>query len=206
MAFGEKHDKPEVIHFGHNNWGLMLHRKGDNQKALEHFFAALELVEQAKNYAGMAKYYSNIALAYSDVKQNEKAIEYVERALAIERAHLKKPKNIIIRIINLSSFYQELDLHDKAINILLEGIALNDSTLQHKVYRAYLQNNLGQSYFYTGQIKKAIAAYLISREILQELNSANNVAQIDLNLGQVLFKFGTTSKSQKLFRASTSGG
>lgn len=164
-----------------NKLGLTYHNWGRYSKAIGCFITSLNMAQKEKRYESIAIYNNNIALVYAEMNDYKNAILYTLKAIELEKKHKNDPESIIIRSINLSDYYNELNLFTKSEDLLQEALKLNATTLQNSTYEAYLRNNLGQTYFRSNQFDKSIREYLAARKGFENTDVAIT-AQIDVNL------------------------
>ncbi|WP_317898716.1 tetratricopeptide repeat protein [Aurantibacillus circumpalustris] len=178
--------------FGHSNLGLTYRLAGNYKESLTCFFKALEIAEKNKvlNQMHIASYLNNISLVYANYSNYEKAIEYIERAITIANGINGQEEDIIIRSINLSTYYREFQQPKKAIKLLIEKISLNNKTINNEIYEAYMRNNLGQSYSDVGQESDAIREYTKAREIFARVEEFKFANQITINMALSYSRIG----------------
>ena len=192
---------------GHSNLGLTYRLTGNYKEALTCFFKALEIAEKNKevNQKSIAHYLNNISLVYANYSNYPKAIEYIEKAIAIANGHKGQEEDIIIRSINLSTYYREFQQPEKAIKLLTEKIALNNSTLKNEIWEAYMRNNLGQSYSDIGEEKQAIAEYTKARKIFTSVEEFKFANQITINMALSYSRMGNSTSAIALLNEGLAG-
>ena len=190
---------PQGVMQGKNNLALVYFDKGDYPMALHYHFAALKEAESLKDYTSIPIYYSNIARVYYASNQYEKAIEYTENALKIEEEHNASPKSIIIRSINLSTYYTDFGYPEKTIHLLKRMLAFNDSTLQNPVFAAYMHANLGDAYIHLEKYLDAIDVIILAYPTFE--GSDRMRAQLDLNLANANSFIGKTATALSYLEA-----
>ena len=177
---------------GNSNLGLTYRSAGNYKEALTCFLRALEIAEKdrEKNQKSIARYLNNISLVYANYNNYAKAIEYIEKAIDIAKGHKGQEEDIIIRSINLSTYYREFQQPKKAIQLLTEKIALNDNTLKNEIWEAYMRNNLGQSYSDVGRESDAIREYTKAIDIFSKAGESKFVHQITMNMALSYSRIG----------------
>ena len=180
---------------GNSNLGLTYRLAGNYKEALSCFFRALEIAEKNKelNQEFIANYLNNISLVYANYNNYPKAIEYIEKAIAIASGHAGQEEDIIISSINLSTYYREFQQPKKAIKLLTEKIVLNNSTLKNEIWEAYMRNNLGQSYSDVGQEAEAIREYTKARKIFTSVEEFKFAKQITINMALSYSRMGNNA-------------
>lgn len=134
--------------------------QGIYERALENYFAALELFEKQNNHKEKAKILNNIGETFKKQNDLKEAAKYLELSLDIlKRNTLLQPKLILI---NLAQLYLMQDKLEQSRSYLEEvKLSLSDSTDAM---------NLGYYYLYLGTILKK----------QQKLDSANTALQTSI--------------------------
>lgn len=152
----------------HNNLGIVYNERGEIDKAIEHFQAALKL---KPNYAGA---HNNLGLAYGKKGMVDKAIEHFQIALKLKpqagtyvnlgiaysnrgwadeaikqfQAAIKLKSDYSDAHLNLGIAYGEKGLIDQAIDHLETAVSLNPND-------PYAHHNLANAYRLKGLFNKA---------------------------------------------------
>lgn len=189
------HNISKGIMFGNNNLGLTYFDSGNFKDALKSFLAALEIAKKMGSKKNEAMYYSNIALVYDSYNDYAKATEYVEKAIEIEKASGERPESVLIRYINLGSYYMNWKKPEKAITVLNEALRYNNATIKHTIYEAYLRNNLGQSYFLLDKCSLAIVEFLKAKKTFSTIDDVKVFAKLNINIANAYSKIGQKEKA-----------
>ena len=129
-----------------SNMGQLLHRRGENDAAIQHYTNSLELTGNQDSYnLGRAITYSNIAAVHNDKKEWPQAIERLEQAIAIhEQANNLSSPDAIITRTGLANIQR------RAGNLIDATITINAA---HKT----TQNTLGEDHFITAYVQNVAA-------------------------------------------------
>ena len=136
------------------------HRLGDYQQALYYGEACLAFDEQDGDAANISASLGNLAGIYSSAGQQDVAIAYLERAIAIEHSLLASdtthsPKSLAIREAMLGEVLlaKKTDL-DRALQLTKEALAI-DRSLGRRTQEGMRLAQLGHIYEALGDARKA---------------------------------------------------
>lgn len=76
----EQHKVDDELATAHNNLGLYYNRFGNYDRALKHFFAAMELSLKHTGKSIRSTAYTNIGMTYASMRNTEKSLEYCMKA------------------------------------------------------------------------------------------------------------------------------
>lgn len=151
--------------------GQLYARSHYYEPALDYFFRALTIAE-AHNYKeveGMAL--NGLAVLYSEnYEDNELAIEYGERALALSKETANQYGNMILTD-NMAKYQTKVGNLQKALPLHQEAIRLAKA-LNRTPYLSDFYNNLGTNYLKQGKIEKAIDAGELAITVATESRNA----------------------------------
>ncbi|MEL6650887.1 MAG: tetratricopeptide repeat protein, partial [Bacteroidota bacterium] len=175
---------PQLQQKAHQGRGIAYRHLGEYQKAIE---AQLEIIRLGEEHGTApsfrAKAYNNIANIHSDLAEPEKAIEYLQKSLAVWQ-EIGKPEAIAICYINLGAQAVVLKRNDEAERYLLRGRATFDSIgMQYGVSAA--NANLGALYLESENYPKARDLYETALEQAREVKDESRIAMALSNLGDV---------------------
>lgn len=197
IAFAAKNGNTRGLMQVNNSMGLNYFNRGEYDLALEHHIRAWELAEKEKVHAYAAIYLSNMARIYSIYGDYDKAIQYTEKAIAYERAINGKKESIIIRLINLSNYYNEAGRYANGILHAQEGLRLNAAGSNNSTWDAYLRNNLGHAYLKSGKALLSIPEFERSANVFEELGDSALLAMSYANLAMARVETGDIAKAQE---------
>ncbi len=125
----------------------------------------------------------NLGLVYSALGQVDKAIEYYQKALAIDK-EIGDRRGEGNRLGNLGSAYSDLGQVEKAIEYYQKALAIAQEIGDRRNEGAHL-GSLGLAYSDLGQVDKAIEYYQKALAIAQEIGDRRNEGVLLNNLGYV---------------------
>lgn len=164
------------------------HRLGDYERALEYGEMCLQYDESAGNQTDLSASLGNLAGIYSSAGQQETAIAYLERAIAIEQELLRTdsthtPKSLAIREAMLGEVLlaKGTDL-DRALALTQDALAI-DRSLGRRVQEGMRLAQLGHIYAALGQTRQAkectSEALTIARETGNKMTEVLCLLQLD---------------------------
>ena len=124
--------------------GNMYNIWGKYEQSLKYLIEVLPSLETLQQYRHYANTLINIAIIYRYLINNEKALEYCEKAITVAEKHnLDYPKMVIFNVKGeiFHSIYQE----DSALVYLLKAHEMS-SQLNEKSHRASISQNLAKVY------------------------------------------------------------
>jgi len=125
------------------------------EPGLDYLFTALAIAEEEEYVEGQSLALSVLAVLYSEgYDDNELAIEYTERALALSQQN-DNQYGIMVLTDNLARYQTNLGNVDKALPLHLEAIRLAE-VLNRKPFLGDFYNNIGGNYLERGQLENAI--------------------------------------------------
>jgi CHAT domain-containing protein/Flp pilus assembly protein TadD len=135
---------------------------GKYNQAEEQLQMALSLREkESKDSEIIAASYNDLGLVYSFMQNNDRALEYYEKALAIyQKIHGNEHPKIAIANTNIGVIYRNMELYGDAINDFEASLKIWD-----KVYskphpsKAFVLSNLAQTYSKMSDQKAALGFY-----------------------------------------------
>lgn len=137
--------------------GMLFWERNRLAQAIAYFERSLVINEQLGNHNGIAGINSNLAFIYADKGEHEKALEFLEKTLAVRRSE-KKKVGIISTLINESVVLNQLCRYSESAQKLEEALSLaqemNDETQMRSVY-----GMLSETYQKAGNAEKAMYYY-----------------------------------------------
>tara|TARA_R110000744_G_scaffold372_10_gene1360 strand:+ start:3864 stop:6776 length:2913 start_codon:yes stop_codon:yes gene_type:complete len=170
--------------------GIYAYYKGNNNLALHSYQQALDYYLTIDDPIAQANLYSNIALVYGNTAQHDQELEIYQKIQPIYEK-FGSPKDQLDVLNNLAVLHLRLKRFDTSIpmfiNIIEELKSISD---QVGLARAY--SDLGSSYKYAGDYKKAEhfmkLALSLHRENQDDYNAAStlhNLAELSINLQNI---------------------
>ena len=152
---------------------------------------ALSLLEKQDKVTHIFNCLNLIATALDGQNNNEKALEYYEKALYQlnkfpEQGH---PDDLIAYYKascynNMGGVYVKMQKHSQAISIYKEALKLTDFKEENPSLYAKLINNLAYAKFKLGEHSDLPQLYLVSLKIRDSLNNKSGIVASNINLGE----------------------
>lgn len=178
--------------------GYNFFQVSQNDKAIECFQKALEIIRKQGNEGEIATFLSNIGSVYDSLGQHDKAIEHYQQALEIDRK-LGREAEVAVRLNNIGSVYDSWGQYKKAIEYYQQALEINRKTGREADAASFI-NNIGGVYKSLGLYDKAIKYYQQALEIDKRQKGDANIA-IDLNnIGSVNHAWGRYDKAIEYYQ------
>lgn len=109
----------------------------------------------------MSEIYNNLAIAHSQLKENEIAINYIERSLSIRRKIFGEDSiKTLMTYTNLGHLYQTCKKNKSALETLQEALSKGEDNKEVEgIFNAVIYRALGQCYFALGNEIKGLNNY-----------------------------------------------
>lgn len=177
-----------------NSIGASLQNIGRYDSAFMYLVESAKIKEQLGNMKDVAAAYANIGNVFSDMKAPDKAIEWLEKALAIRLSLPDGERGAIVTYNNISIAYNGKEDYDKAIEYAQKGFDLAMET-GNKFHAGVLAGSLGHLWL---QKKNPDQAILISEKavsLLTEVNRRSNLVFPLVNLAEAYRQKGDYAKA-----------
>ncbi len=173
--------------------------EGDTETALQKFKAALKISEKQNLQEGIATSLHSIALTHIQRKEWSQALQYMERALAVDRRLLQKVRKTPaekkidkakIRIAetkvasdlnDLARLHQRLGEPEAALKRLGELLAI-DLRLGREQGAAITHNNIGRILLAMDNLEKARRHYLVALALFKKVKDEKKMEAVRRNL------------------------
>ncbi|MCF6353342.1 MAG: sensor histidine kinase [Cyclobacteriaceae bacterium] len=163
-----------------NELGIANKNIGKYQQALNLYFEALKIVGTHKYEQGEIRILSNISVILIFQQDYEKAIEYLEKSLVMQKEEAKK--NTIYN--NLGIAYKALNKTDKALEYFNKSI--ESSKLANDIYwQASALNNIGIIYLVKKEYNKALEYFLKVEAIEEQTGNKKGLIGTYINIGVI---------------------
>ena len=172
----------------HNTTGGLHYFKGNYDKALASYIAALKLFEEIKEKQRIASVYNNIGLIHEEKKDFTKAIGYYSKSLAMQ-TEMRNKKGMASAYNNLGNMARELKDEPGALEYYFKAVELNKET-NNKNWLAFNYENIGNSYRDLKEFKKAIDYYTMSLALRKEIKEVRGTASSYASMGEMYFLQG----------------
>lgn len=183
-----------------DNIGEIYEKKGDHNRAIEHYFGMMPLIKELKNEQEEGETLNDIAYNYSQLGEYQKAIEYYTKGFEV---HTKRgsSQDAGFSTSNIAQIYWTLGDFDKAIATHHNAIKLreqaNDITGQ-----GYSWSKLGALYKESGDPAKAIEAFEKAVNFYELAKDESGLADVYKDLGDLYLKVKDLSKAKEKLEKS----
>lgn len=180
--------------------GLIEYYAGNYEQAIDFYFQALSLVEQANDSALIAKVNLDLGLIYDDLEDYDEAINYFNKSLKISSILndssliAKTYQNMAISYQNLKDMPKALEYNEKANHL---AIIRNDTKMMIDI-----TNNFGTIAYDQKQLDKSLGYYLKSLDLYLNINDRQGLAMAYNNIGLVFLDKKEYKKSFDYFMKS----
>jgi len=179
--------------------GRFYQRKGDGDKALEHFEHSLTLREEWGIKHEIAESLGWMAHILSVFKgELNRALKHAERSLALAKESSKK-YYIARSLSHLAGVYWFQGGLDRSIILSEQSLAIFKE-LNNKRMMANMLNNLGDKYRMKGELDRALECLERSVALHQELGNTYNLAGVHDFFIQILIEMGDIERAQQALR------
>jgi signal transduction histidine kinase/DNA-binding response OmpR family regulator/Tfp pilus assembly protein PilF len=177
-----------------NSIGASLQNIGRYDSAFVYLVESAKIKEQLGNRKDVAAAYANIGNVFSDMKAPDKAIEWLEKALAIRLSLPDGERGAIVTYNNISIAYNGKEDYDKAIEYAQKGFDLAMET-GNKFHAGVLAGSLGHLWLQKKNPDKAIAMSEKAVSLLTEVNRRSNLVFPLVNLAEAYRQKGNYAKA-----------
>ncbi|MFN3531704.1 MAG: tetratricopeptide repeat protein [Candidatus Brocadia sp.] len=172
-------DKREYVEFMRKG-GIICHKQGYNDKAIDFFNQALSIHREMKNKKGEASILGNIGIIFRDTFETDKAIQYLQESLGIYINMGDRAGESHI-LSQLWQIYYHMDDVDNAIEHLLKLTTITKELgLTEKM--PTLLGNIGNLYCGAGDFDKAAYYYEQALDVSRKLGNRHKEA---INLSRI---------------------
>ena len=202
----------------YNNIGIIYKNQSNFDKALENYFTALKIREEAGDKQGIAYSYNNIGIIYYEQNNYSKALENYFASLKI-REEIGDKKGIAASYNNIGNIYAEQaslsgsdsatyqELYDKALQNYFSSLKIKEE-IDDKNGMAYSYNNIGSIYYEQAELErnpenkeqlhaKASENYFTSMRIREAIGDKNGIAACYINIGTFYTSLKQFSKAKE---------
>ncbi|MBN1801509.1 MAG: tetratricopeptide repeat protein [Candidatus Lokiarchaeota archaeon] len=182
-----------------HNIGLLMHRKGHADEALQYYREALAIYEQLGDLKSKASPLSNIGSLLYGIGQLDEALLYYRDALTIDeqlddlRGKATRLNNIGYLLLHGKKQLDEASQHFREALTIFEQLG----DLSGKATQL---NNIGQILHGKGQLDEALQNYKEALAIEDQLGDLRDKAFILKNMGALLEEKGQLGESLQYFR------
>jgi signal transduction histidine kinase/DNA-binding response OmpR family regulator len=177
-----------------NRIGGLKQNTGEYDSSLIYLTQAAKIKEQIGDKLEVAIIYSNIGNVFSDMKLPDKAIEWLEKSLAIRLSLPDSERGAIIAYNNISIAYNGKQDYNKAIEYAQRGYDLAVQT-GNKFLAGVLAGSLGHLWMEKKELDKSIEMSEKAAVLLTEANRKPNLVFPLVNLADAWFQKGDNAKA-----------
>ena len=189
--------------FLHANLATAAVYLGENQKALEHFRAAVAIARQSGRRRPEGWALTNLARLWHALGDQERALEQAQQALVV-MDQSGDVKGTVAARQNLGVILIALGRHDEAIEVLRRGLAIATASGQRQA-EATVRGRLGEALAGRGDLTAAIQAYGEALALYEEQRARRAQGLILAGLGATQLRAGNAEGRGALERARTLG-
>lgn len=179
--------------------GNCYHNLLQNDSAIYYLLESAKVKEQLGNKKDLASVYANIGNVFSDEQAPDKAIEYLEKALAIRLSLPEGEKGAIVTYNNISIAYNGKGDFDKAIEYAQKGYDLANES-GNKFLAGVLAGSLAHLWLEKNDPDKSIELAEKSISLLTELNRRSNLVYPYATLAEAWWRKGDFNRSLEVNR------
>jgi len=151
-----------------NNLGRVYEDLGQKERAQEYYEQALSIFRDERDRKGEAWSLNNLGKVYRKLGQYEQALQYLEQAIIIRREIDRKGEGRTLK--NLGTVHESLGDKQLAMQYYKEALSITREVEDHEG-EGKVMRNLGKLYLDQQRYEVALAALLLARNILNEVQS-----------------------------------
>ncbi len=145
---------------------------------------ALKIYIDLNDKKSISKVLNNIGVVYKSMKNNPKALEYLQKALKIQQ--LNGEETVAVTLSNIGNIYFEMQNYNASISYYQKSEKLF-KTIDNVRNFALLNSYLGDYYKKTNNNSKALEYYNKALKSYNEIENTFGVSLVLFNLGQMSF-------------------
>ena len=166
-------------------------------QALDALNQAYPILYSFKDSTNLYRVFNYLGYIYFDLGEYDKAIEYQNMSLEIEK-NINNQRETVARLIDIGTVYEYSGNYQKALAYYNQALKLQRE-IKDKEGIANVLNYLGNVYHTWSKYEKALEYYLESLKIQEELNFQKGIAIAVNNIGVVYYDWGNLDKALKYF-------
>ena len=183
--------------------GIVYSEQNNYAGALEYYFKALKIYQDAKQEDIVARLYNNMGIVYKTNKEYDKALDYFRKALEVQN---KIGDNTsAITITNIGNIYLLQDKNDRALQSYNEALSIFKAH-ENKRGLGELYNNLGNYYSKVGNTMSAENSYKKALEIFNNVGEKYGASASLAYLGNLYAGQGRSSEALDYLKRSSDMG
>lgn len=177
------------------NIGNIYSKQGEQEKALESYFAVLEL---SSNLHDKGHTLGNIGVVYFRQGKLEDALQFQKDALEISEK-LGCLLGQASSYLNIGNIFYVQEKLDEALETYKKALKL---TTDKTIDQANIINNIGVIYTDRGNFEEALALFWSALKFYKQVCNPQGQAMVINNIGEVYFNKGTLEESIKFYEES----
>ncbi len=166
-------------------------------QALDALNQAYPILYSFKDSTNLYRVFNYLGYIYFDIGEYDKAIEYQNLSLEIEK-NINNQRETVARLIDIGTVYEYSGNYQKALAYYNQALKLQRE-IEDKEGIANVLNYLGNVYHTWSKYEKALEYYLESLKIQEELNFQKGIAIAVNNIGVIYYDWGNLDKALKYF-------
>ncbi|MEM7372598.1 MAG: sensor histidine kinase [Bacteroidota bacterium] len=176
--------KTDAIHNNYNGLGVIYHRMGRYDLAIEYYVKAATKRNELGEHLLEAYTYNNLGVLFTDLKNHEKCMLYLKKAENIYE-DLAKPRELAQTLSSLGTEFQRIYEFDKADSLFRKAIAMHKE-INNRYSEALDYHNLGALYTDWNQLDSSIFYYQKARKLKEEDQNEQGLVITLVELGNAL--------------------
>jgi CHAT domain-containing protein/tetratricopeptide (TPR) repeat protein len=177
--------------------GNAYQRQGEMGLALETYERARRMAEELNDYQLILRSYNNIAIVYAVQGDYERALEYFQKSLALNREQRDKVKtgatsmddDALGVLMNIGNVHRHRGSYRRALEYYQQAVTLNEK-LGNKMVAARLLNNIGNVYKMQNDDELAFEYYQKSLVLKEAVDDKQGIAVALSNMGDTARQLG----------------
>jgi len=154
---------------------------------------AIELSTKNNYKKGLSSAYNNIGNVYRLQGKYKEALEYLQKALAIDH-EIGDKSSEALSLNNIGNIFISQGVYEKALEYYFKSLAIRQE-INDKNGIAISFNNIGLAYKNQGNYDKALEYYENSYQIFKEINDKKGIANSYNNFGMTWLHKGNSEKA-----------
>jgi tetratricopeptide (TPR) repeat protein len=174
--------------------------RNQNNKAIQHYFDALEASSLANLPAKQAEIYTKLARVYDDMNLLENALNYYQQAFSLEES-LQNSLACAELIACIGSIYMEQCYYSKALSCFQQALDFDKLVLNPNGYLKTL-DAMASTYLDTEQDSEAERTYQKALTLAKHHHQSFWQAHFDLKLGNMAYEQGYLASALNHYQAA----
>lgn len=183
-----------------DNIGEIYEKKGEYNKAIEHYLNMMPLIKELQDFAEEGEAYNDIGYCYFQLGEYQRAIEWYQKGYD---THTQRgsSKDAGLSISNIAQAYWNLGKYDEAIKTHMDAIKLRES-VKDLSGLGYSWSKLGALYKDSGDPAKAIESFEKAVGYYEEVKDESGLADTYKDLGDLYLKVKDLARAKEKLEKS----